>query len=81
VFIVGTILISLEDIGLESAASSVAVTLGNVGPGFGFVGPTRTYSEFSNFSKMVLSALMLIGRLELFTIIALLAPKYWRNEN
>lgn len=79
-FILGTILISLEDIGIESAASAVAVTLGNVGPGFGFVGATQTYSEFSNFSKLVLSALMLFGRLELFTIIALIVPKTWRNE-
>lgn len=80
VFVIGTILISLEDIGLESAASAVAVTLGNVGPGFGFVGPTQTYSEFNSFSKLVLSALMLFGRLELFTFIALFAPKNWRNE-
>ncbi len=79
-FVVGTIIISLEGIGIESAASSVAVTLGNVGPGFGFVGPTRTYSEFSNFSKLVFSLLMLLGRLELFTIVALIAPKTWKNE-
>lgn len=79
-FVVGTILLSLEDIGLESAASAVAVTLGNVGPGFGFVGPTQTYSQFSDFSKGLLSALMLLGRLELFTIIALIAPKNVRNE-
>lgn len=79
-FIIGTIVISLEGIGIESAASSVAVTLGNVGPGFGFIGPTRTYSEFSNFSKLVFSLLMLLGRLELFTIVALIAPKSWRNE-
>lgn len=79
-FVVGTILISLENIGLESAASAVAVTLGNVGPGFGFVGPSQTYSEFSNFSKIILSALMLLGRLEIFTIIALIVPKNWRNE-
>ncbi len=79
-FVIGTILISLENISLESAASAVAATLGNVGPGFGFVGPSQTYSEFSNFSKVVLSALMLFGRLELFTFIALLVPKNWRNE-
>ncbi|OEF97740.1 potassium transporter KefA [Vulcanibacillus modesticaldus] len=79
-FIIGTILISLENIDLESAASAVAATLGNVGPGFGFVGPTRTYSDFSNFSKIILSMLMLFGRLELFTIIALITPKNWRNE-
>ena len=79
-FIMGTILISLENIDLISAASAVAVTLGNVGPGFGFVGPTHTFSGFSDFSKLLLSALMLFGRLELFTIIALIVPKNLRNE-
>ena len=63
-----------------TSASAVAVTLGNVGPGFGFVGPSQTYSEFSNFSKIILSALILFGRLELFTIITLIAPENWRNE-
>jgi len=80
IFVIGTILISLEGIGIESSASAVAVTLGNVGPGFGFIGPTQTYSEFNSFSKLLLSFLMLLGRLELFTIIAFIAPKAWKNE-
>lgn len=79
-FVIGTIFISLENIDMVSAASAVAVTLGNVGPGFGFVGPTHTYSQFSDGSKLLLSALMLFGRLELFTIIALIVPKNLRNE-
>lgn len=79
-FVIGTILISLEGIGIESSASAVAAMIGNVGPGFGFVGPSCTYSGFSNISKIILSILMLLGRLELFTIIALVAPKSWKNE-
>lgn len=79
-FIVGTILISLENIDLISAASSVATALGNVGPGFGFVGPTHSFSGFSNMGKLLLSTLMLFGRLELFTVIALIVPKNLRNE-
>jgi trk system potassium uptake protein len=80
-FVVGTILVSLENIDLISAASAVATTLGNVGPGFGFVGPTHTFSGFSDLSKLLFCALMLFGRLELFTIIALIVPKNLRNEN
>lgn len=80
IFIISTIIISLEGIDLASAASSVAVTLGNVGPGFGFVGPRSTFSEFTPYSKLFFSFLMLLGRLELFTIIAFLVPKTWRNE-
>ncbi len=55
IFVFGTILISLEGLDLVSSSSAVAATLGNIGPGFGFVGPTHTYSEFSNWSKMLLS--------------------------
>ncbi|BEP28635.1 TrkH family potassium uptake protein [Helicovermis profundi] len=80
IFILGTVIISFENISFISAASAVAATLGNIGPGFEFVGPTHTYSNFSDFSKILLSFLMLLGRLELFTVIALLTPKFWKRE-
>ena len=71
---------SLEGVDLESAASSVAATLGNIGPGLGVVGPTSTFNGYSQISKAFFSLLMLLGRLELFTLIALFAPKNWRRE-
>ncbi|WP_300382124.1 TrkH family potassium uptake protein [Clostridium sp.] len=80
IFVIGTIIISLEGIGLESSASAIVTALSNVGPGFGVIGPTQTFSGFSNFSKIFMSFLMLLGRLELFTILALIAPKNWKNE-
>lgn len=79
IFAVGTLLISIENIGILSAASAVAATLGNIGPGFDFVGPTNTYAMFSNFSKWVLSFMMLFGRLELFTMFLLITPSYWKK--
>lgn len=75
----GTLLISFENIGLLSAASAVAATLGNIGPGFDFVGPTQTYALFSIPSKWILSFMMLFGRLELFTLFLLMTPSYWRK--
>ena len=80
IFLISVVIISLEGIDLASAATAVAVTLGNVGPGFGFVGPRTTFSGFTPYSKLFFSFLMLLGRLELFTIIAFFAPKTWRNE-
>lgn len=79
-FALGTLLISMEDLDFISAASTAAACIGNIGPGFGFVGPMQTYAGFSNSSKFILSVLMLLGRLEIFTILALLAPKSWRKE-
>ena len=73
-------MISLEGLDLESAISTVVTSISNVGPGFGLVGPTRNFSVFSPYSKLLLSFLMLVGRLELFTVIALISPKAWKNE-
>ncbi|HOJ09130.1 MAG TPA: TrkH family potassium uptake protein [Clostridiales bacterium] len=80
IFVVGTIALSLEGISLTSASSAVAATLGNVGPGFEVVGPVRNYSQFSIPGKLLMSALMLVGRLELFTVIALFNKRLWRDE-
>lgn len=80
IFSVSTLLVSLEGVDLVTASSSVISTLSNIGPGLGLVGPSRSFSLYSGATKLLLSFLMLLGRLELFTIIALLAPKNWRQE-
>lgn len=80
IFIISTIIISLEGVDFVSAVSSVASTLNNIGPGLGFVGPTRTFAEYSQAGIAYFTFLMLIGRLELYTVLALLAPKKWSNE-
>jgi trk system potassium uptake protein TrkH len=56
---------------LESLSASLA-TLGNIGPGFGSLGPFGSYLEFSNASKLVMIGLMWIGRLEIVPVLALL---------
>lgn len=75
IFIVSVILISLEGVGFESSISSVASALGNIGPGLDFTGPTRTFGEYSQISIFYFTILMLLGRLELYTILALVLPK------
>jgi trk system potassium uptake protein TrkH len=80
IFVISTLLVSLEGVDLESAASSVAATLGNIGPALGFAGPTRNFVGYHQITKVLFTFLMLLGRLELFTIIALLAPRNWRRE-
>jgi trk system potassium uptake protein TrkH len=80
IFILSTILVSLEGINLESAASSVIATLSNIGPGLGFVGPTQNFGGFSQISILYFTLLMLLGRLELFTMFALIVPKRWTND-
>ncbi len=61
------------------AASAVAATLGNVGPGFGLVGPMGTYAQLPETSKILLVFLMWAGRLELFPVIVLFVRSYWKG--
>jgi len=65
---------------LVDAASAVAATLNNVGPGLGTVGATQNYSIFDWESKLLLTFLMMLGRLELFAVLVLLMPSFWRSR-
>jgi len=64
---------------LSSAIGAVATSLGNIGPGLGNVGPAENFYHVPAFGKWFLSFLMLLGRLELFTILILFTPSFWRN--
>lgn len=76
----GTFLLSLENLDLVSTFTAVLSSLGNVGPGFGLVGPAMNYSIFSAPAKLLLSLYMIVGRLELLTIILLFTPGYWNPD-
>jgi len=64
---------------LVTAATAVISALGNVGPGLGTVGPTETYTHIPALGKFVLALCMLVGRLELFTVMVLFFPSFWRK--
>jgi trk system potassium uptake protein len=65
---------------LIDCASAVAATLNNIGPGLGVIGPHSNYTNFSPAGKLLLTLLMLLGRLELFAILVLFLPSFWRNQ-
>lgn len=65
---------------LIDSASAVASTLNNIGPGLGLVGPTQNYSAFCGINKLLFVILMMLGRLEIFPVIVLFAPRFWRNQ-
>ena len=76
----GFLLISLNGFDFISSLSAAATCLGNIGPGFNLFGPTMNFSIMSGFSKLICSFLMLIGRLELFTMLVLFSRHFW-NPN
>jgi len=77
-FVFGTIIISIYDYDIDTAMGAVAATLGNIGPGIGEVGPADNFAFFPDSAKWILSFLMLIGRLELFTVLVLFSKSFWK---
>ena len=65
---------------LIDSATAVASTLNNIGPGLGLVGPTQNYSSFCAINKTLFVFLMMLGRLEIFPILVLFAPRFWRDQ-
>ena len=65
---------------LIDSASAVAATLNNIGPGFGTVGATQNYGHFSMTSKFLFTVLMMLGRVEVFAILVLFMPSFWRTR-
>ena len=65
---------------VKTAIGAVATSLGNVGPGLGAVGPSGNFSVIPTEGKWILSFLMMLGRLELFTVLILFTGYFWRRE-
>ncbi|HOU03458.1 MAG TPA: TrkH family potassium uptake protein [Bacteroidales bacterium] len=78
IFILGTILITFAGSDPLSSASATIASLGNVGPGFGTIGPKYTFAHMNGFSKLIFSFLMIIGRLEITTLFILFGKSFWR---
>ncbi|WP_104735567.1 TrkH family potassium uptake protein [Hanstruepera ponticola] len=79
-FIVGALVFSMFNIDFQSAIGLAASSLGNVGPALGDFGPVNNYAALPALGKWWSAFLMLIGRLELFTVLILLTPFFWRNR-
>jgi len=77
-FVAGVMCMAGIGLDLDTSIGSVAATLGNVGPGLGTVGAVDNYSAVPILGKWVLSFMMLAGRLEIFTVLVLLMPRFWR---
>ena len=81
VMIVSTLIISIDNFGFTTNVTAVIACMNNIGPGLELVGPTGNFNSFSWVSKLVLSADMIIGRLEIFPVIALFSPSLWKRCN
>lgn len=79
IFAVGALIMSFLGYDFMSAMGASIASLGNIGPAWGDFGPTDNYAEIPYFGKWVLLILMMIGRLELFTVLVIFTPWFWKN--
>ena len=77
--ILSILLLSLDNLSLETNFTAVMACLNNIGPGLDLVGPTGNYAHFSDLSKLVLMLNMLLGRLEIFPLLIMLSPHTWKR--
>lgn len=80
IFIVSSVILTLFGLDFVSALGAAASSLGNVGPALGTVSPVDNYAHLSGPAKWFCAFLMLIGRLELFTVLILFSPFFWRKN-
>jgi trk system potassium uptake protein TrkH len=73
------LLISLDTQDFPTAFTAAASSINNIGPGLNAVGPMGNYSDFSALSKIVITVCMFIGRLEIYPVLLLFAPSFWKK--
>ncbi len=78
-FAFSSVLLAAMGVDFTTSFAAVAATIGNIGPGFGLVGPTDNFAQIPYLGKWVLIWCMLLGRLEIYTVIILLVPEFWRK--
>ena len=78
-FIIGAAVLSTQGLDFISSIGGSAASLGNVGPALGSLGPSFNYEHITGFAKIWCSFLMLVGRLELFTLLIIFSPYFWKN--
>ena len=79
-FLIIAMLLSISGLDFLSAISGAATSISNVGPGLGdMIGPNGNFSQVSDISKWILSFAMLLGRLEIFAVLVLFLPSFWRS--
>jgi trk system potassium uptake protein TrkH len=79
IFATGTFVMSAIGLDFQTAIGATISSLGNIGPGIGHVGPVDNFAQIPPIGKWVLSFLMMLGRLELFTILVFLSPGFWKK--
>jgi trk system potassium uptake protein TrkH len=79
IFGIGSLLLAFTGLDIKTSMGSAAACMGNIGPGLGQTGPVLNYSGLHDFAKWILSLLMFIGRLELYTVLIIFTTSFWKK--
>jgi trk system potassium uptake protein TrkH len=79
IFAIGSVILNITGLDSTSAMGAVAACLANIGPGLNSTGPVTNFSSVSDVGKIVLSFIMLLGRLEIFSVLILFSPTFWKK--
>ena len=79
IFAISSLIMSLFTQDIATACSAVISSMSNVGPGFGEIGPMDNFANLHDFAKIFLSILMMVGRLEIFTVLVLFSKTFWKK--
>lgn len=79
IFFIGSVLLLLSGLEEKTATSAVATAMAGIGPGIGTVGPAGNFAHLTDFAKTVLTLLMILGRLEIFTVLVLFTRNFWKE--
>jgi trk system potassium uptake protein len=79
IIFIGSVIMSITGLDIESSLGAMLATLGGIGPGIGTVGPASNFAHIHPLGKIFLSFIMIIGRLEIFTFFVLFIPKFWKR--
>lgn len=79
IFVIGSVIITLFTEDITTACSAVITSMSNVGPGFGSLGPMYSFAHLNDFAKLFLAFLMLVGRLEILTVMVLFTKAFWKR--
>lgn len=79
IIVISVLVLTLSGIGIDEAIGAAVTSISNIGPGWGASGPAGNFAHFPAFAKWFMSFIMLVGRLELFTVLFLFMPTFWKK--
>lgn len=78
-FVVGSVMVISTGVDIVTSTSGIATAMGGIGPGFGTIGPVSNFAHLPDLAKLILALFMILGRLEIYTVVVILSASFWKK--